>query len=158
MLTLVNAASPLSIVSASYPHYIEIILFNFCWQCSILRYRTQALPMKIPERFLGTFSNWSSNCGKVSGKCFCRVVVLGPIHVHGHCLEVFIRSGVPSMSIVVASNFWARGTLISQPQFSTPCDMQFFPRDTGKMGFFEGLYLKMAFSPYRMGKIACRKG
>ena len=26
----------------------------------------------------------------------------------------------------------AKGTLISEPRFSTPCDMRFSPRDTGK--------------------------
>ena len=39
----------------------------------------------------------------------------------------------------VHTNLRAKGTLIiSEPRFSTPCDMRFFPRDKGKMAFFEG--------------------
>ena len=29
----------------------------------------------------------------------------------------------------------AKGTLISEPRLSTPCEMRFFPRDKGKMAF-----------------------
>ena len=29
----------------------------------------------------------------------------------------------------------AKGTLISEPRFSTPCEMRFFPRETGEMAF-----------------------
>ena len=56
------------------------------------------------------------------------------------------------------SNLEAKGTLISEPRFSTPCDMRFFPRDKGKVAFFEGFSLKMAFSLYHFAKIACRRG
>ena len=48
--------------------------------------------------------------------------------------------------------------LISEPQSSTPCDMRFFPRDTGKIGHFEALVSEWPFSLYRLGKIAYRKG
>ena len=30
----------------------------------------------------------------------------------------------------------ANGTLISEPRFSTPCEMQFFPREKGKMALY----------------------
>ena len=32
----------------------------------------------------------------------------------------------------------AKGTLISEPRFSTPCEMPFFPREKGEMAFVEG--------------------
>ena len=31
----------------------------------------------------------------------------------------------------------AKGTLISEPRFSTPCEMRFFPRDIGNMAIFK---------------------
>ena len=36
--------------------------------------------------------------------------------------------------------------------------MQFFPRDKGRMAFFEGFSLKMAFSLYRVGKSHIARG
>ena len=41
----------------------------------------------------------------------------------------------------------AKGTLISEPRFSTPCDMRFFPRDTGKRPFPRQKPSKKAISP-----------
>ena len=52
----------------------------------------------------------------------------------------------------------AKGTLISEPRFSTPREMRFFPREKGKMAFVEGFSLKRPFSLSRMGKIASRRG
>ena len=52
----------------------------------------------------------------------------------------------------------AKGRLVSEPRFSTPCEMRFFPREKGKMGFVEGLSLKRPFSLSRVGKIASRRG
>ena len=52
----------------------------------------------------------------------------------------------------------ARGTLISEPRFSTPCEMRFFPREKGKMAFVKGFSLKRPFSLSRVGKIASRRG
>ena len=52
----------------------------------------------------------------------------------------------------------AKGTPISEPRFSTPCEMRFFPREKGKMAFVEGLSLKRPFSLSRVGKIASRRG
>ena len=49
----------------------------------------------------------------------------------------------------------AKGTPISEPRFSTPCEMRFFPT---KMAFVEGLSLKRPFSLSRVGKIASRRG
>ena len=48
----------------------------------------------------------------------------------------------------------AKGTLMSEPRYSTPCDMRSFPRDKGKMASLEGF----AFSLYRVEKIACCRG
>ena len=52
----------------------------------------------------------------------------------------------------------AKGTLISEPRFSTPCELRFFPREKGKMAFVEGFSLKRPFSLSRVGKIASRGG
>ena len=46
----------------------------------------------------------------------------------------------------------AKGTLISEPRFSTPCDMRFFPREKGKMAFVEGFFFEKPFSPFSRGK------
>ena len=58
----------------------------------------------------------------------------------------------------VINTLRGEGTLISEPRFSTPCDMRFFPRDTGKMAIFKGFASKWPFSLYLVGKIAYRKG
>ena len=52
----------------------------------------------------------------------------------------------------------AKGTLISEPRFSTPCEMRFFPREKGKTAFVEGFSLKRPFPLSRVGKIASRRG
>ena len=46
----------------------------------------------------------------------------------------------------------AKGTLIREPLFSTPCEMRFFPREKGAMAFVEGFSLKRPFSLSREGK------
>ena len=38
---------------------------------------------------------------------------------------------------VVLKTLRAKGTLISEPRFSTPCEMRFFPRVKGKTAFFK---------------------
>ena len=43
------------------------------------------------------------------------------------------------------SSLRAKGTLISEPRFSTPCEMRFFPREKGKTAFVEGFSLKSRF-------------
>ena len=46
------------------------------------------------------------------------------------------------------SSLRAKGTLISEPRFSTPREVRFFPREKGKMAFVEGFSLKMAVFPF----------
>ena len=67
----------------------------------------------------------------------------------------------PSSSNNVSQNFKrmrAKGTLISEPRFSTPCDMRFFPCDTGKMAFLEGLFLENGLVPVSHGKNRMSQG
>ena len=52
----------------------------------------------------------------------------------------------------------AKGTLMSEPRFSTPCEMRFFPREKGETAFVEGFSLKRPFSLSCVGKIASRRG
>ena len=59
---------------------------------------------------------------------------------------------------VVVFSLRAKGTLISEPRFSTRCEMRFFPRSKGKIAFFKGFSLKRLFSFSRLGKIASRRG
>ena len=63
-----------------------------------------------------------------------------------------------SFFLALRTTLRAKGALISEPRFSTPCEMRFFPREKGKMDFVEGFSLKMAFSLSRVGKIASRRG
>ena len=52
----------------------------------------------------------------------------------------------------------AKGTLISEPRFSTPCEMRFLPREKGKMAFFKKNPQQRPFSLSRVGEIASRRG
>ena len=52
----------------------------------------------------------------------------------------------------------AKGTLISEPRFSTPCEMRFFPREKGKTAFSSKNARQRPFSLYRVGRIASRSG
>ena len=52
----------------------------------------------------------------------------------------------------------AKGTLISEPPFSTPCEMQFFPREKGKTAFSKKNPRQSPFSLSRVGKTASRRG
>ena len=52
----------------------------------------------------------------------------------------------------------AKGTLISEPRFSTPCEMQFFPREKGKTAFSKKNPRQSPFSLSRVGKTASRRG
>ena len=45
----------------------------------------------------------------------------------------------------------AKGALISEPQFSTPFEMQFFPREKGKTAFSKKNPRQMPFSLSRVG-------
>ena len=42
----------------------------------------------------------------------------------------------------------AKGTLISEPRFSTPCEMRFFPREKGKTAFLGGKSLDNGRFPF----------
>ena len=46
----------------------------------------------------------------------------------------------------------AKGTLNSEPRFSTPCNLRFFPRDTEKTGHFQANPLTMANFAVSHGK------
>ena len=63
-----------------------------------------------------------------------------------------------AMQVREETSLRAKGALISEPRFCTPCDMRFFPREKGEMAFVEGFSLKRPFSLSRVGKIASRKG
>ena len=52
----------------------------------------------------------------------------------------------------------AKGTLISEPRSSTPCEMRFFPREKGKTAFSKKNPRQRPFSLSRVGKIASRRG
>ena len=58
----------------------------------------------------------------------------------------------PGFTAIAFSTLRAKGTLISEPRFSTPCEMRFLPREKGKMAFVEGFSLKRPFSLSRVGK------
>ena len=47
---------------------------------------------------------------------------------------------------LLTSTLRAKGTLISEPRFSTPCEMRFFPHEKGKMAIVEGFSLVFPFS------------
>ena len=51
----------------------------------------------------------------------------------------------------------AKGTLISEPRFSTPCEVRFFPRDTGK-GHFKEKPSEKAIFPLSRGKNRISQG
>ena len=52
------------------------------------------------------------------------------------------------------STLRAKGTLVSKPRCSTPCEMRFFPCKKGKMAFVDGFSLKKPLSLSRLGNIA----
>ena len=52
----------------------------------------------------------------------------------------------------------AKGALITEPRFSTPCEMRFFPREKGKTAFSNKNPQQRPFSVSRVGKIAARRG
>ena len=52
----------------------------------------------------------------------------------------------------------AKGTLISEPRFSTPCEMRFFPREKGKTAFVEGFFSTKAVFPFSRGKNRISQG
>ena len=66
---------------------------------------------------------------------------------------------VPYLSLAIyGMALRAKGTLISEPRFSIPCEMRFFPREKGKTAFLEKNPRKRPFSLSRVGKNASRRG
>ena len=54
--------------------------------------------------------------------------------------------------ITCNSSLRAKGTLISEPRFSTPCEMRFFPTRERENGLFKEKPLKKAVFPFSRGK------
>ena len=52
----------------------------------------------------------------------------------------------------------AKGTLISEPRFSTPCEMRFFPREKGENGLCRGFFFEKAAFPFSRGKNRISQG
>ena len=52
----------------------------------------------------------------------------------------------------------AKGTLISEPRFSTPCETRFFPREKGKTAFSKKNPRQRPFSLSRVGKNRISQG
>ena len=52
----------------------------------------------------------------------------------------------------------AKGTLISEPRFSAPCEMRFFPREKGKTAFSKKNPWQGPVSSSRVGKIRISQG
>ena len=52
----------------------------------------------------------------------------------------------------------AKGTLISEPRFSTPCEMRFFPREKGETAFFKEKSSTEAVFPFSRGKNRVSRG
>ena len=83
-----------------------------------------------------------NKCGKHSGK-FVKLVFARYLPLVAETFKQSLRN---------------KCTLISEPRFSTPCEMRFFPRETGKTAFSEKNPRKRPFSLSRVGKIASRRG
>ena len=52
----------------------------------------------------------------------------------------------------------AKGALISEPRFSTPCEMRFFPREKGENGLFRDKPSTKAIFPFSRGKNRISQG
>ena len=68
-----------------------------------------------------------------------------------HSLQFHLRCQAPK-------TLRAKGTLISEPRFSTPCEMRFFPREKGKRPFSKENPRQRPFSLSRVGENASRRG
>ena len=62
------------------------------------------------------------------------------------------------MSRGAQTSLRAKGALISEPRFSTPCEMRFLPREKGKTAFAEGFSLKRPVFPFSRGKNRISQG
>ena len=65
-----------------------------------------------------------------------------------HAKTLFAKNPV----FALLTTLRAKGTLISEPRFSTPCEMRFFPREKGKTAFSEQNPRQRPFSLSRVGK------
>ena len=76
----------------------------------------------------------------------------------GGSIHIAIYMALPYISPwkVVIENFMEPNLLYFP--FPTPCNMRFFPRDTGKMATLKLSSQSGHFSLYRVGKIAYRRG
>ena len=68
-----------------------------------------------------------------------------------------LRNRIRPVSENCLSSNYPEG-LISEPRFSTPCEMRFFPREKGKMAVSKKNPRQRPFSLSRVGKIASRRG
>ena len=50
-------------------------------------------------------------------------------------IQKSLREKVLKTGEMLIKTLRAKGTLISEPRFSTPCEMRFFPREKGKTAF-----------------------
>ena len=65
---------------------------------------------------------------------------------------------ITRINLLFSNSLRAKGTLISEPLFSTPCEMRFFVREKGKTAFSKKSPQQRPFSLSRVGKIASRRG
>ena len=92
---------------------------------------------------------WAAEVLDSWGACInLRVHTKGVMHPHATLRRVLRR----------LFTLRAEGALISEPRFSTPCDMRFFPCDTGKTAIFKEKPLKMAILPLSHGKNRMSQG
>ena len=83
-------------------------------------------------------------------------------------VELLTSSDTPPIAIAILlrkdalplaeSPLRAKGTLISEPRFSTACEMRFFPREKGKTAFSKKNPRQRPFSLSRVGKLTSRRG
>ena len=75
------------------------------------------------------------------------------------CMKPALCIAAVCVAAMWCTTLRAKGTLISEPRFSTPCEMRFFPREKGRTAFVEGFSLKSSRSPLlAWGRIASRRG
>ena len=74
--------------------------------------------------------------------------------LHPNKSPVFLSRSVNILirMVVLVLALRAKGTLISEPRFSTPCEMRFFPREKGKTAFQRESLDKRPLSLSRVGK------
>ena len=68
------------------------------------------------------------------------------------------RQKIPKQPRKFLALIRAKGTLISEPRFYTPCEMRSFTREKGKKAFSKKNPRQRPFSLSHVGKIASRRG